>query len=53
MLKNILLPSPPVPRDLQAIAWFEELGPLQDALMLGLLGWLAGFLEVNELFKLW
>jgi hypothetical protein len=53
MLKNILLPLPPVLWDLQAIAWFEELEALQDALMLGLLGWLAGFLEVNELFKLW
>ena len=53
MLKNILLPSPPALWDLQNEAWFEELGALQDALMLGLVVWLTGFLEANELFELW
>ncbi len=53
MLKNILPPLPPALWDLQAVAWFEELRALQDALMLGLVVWLAGFLEVNELFELW
>ena len=37
MLKNILLPSLPMLWVFQAIAWFEELEALQDALTLGLL----------------
>jgi len=53
MLKNILPPLPPALWDLQAAAWFEELRALQDALMLGLVVWLTGFLELNELFELW
>ena len=46
-------PLPPALWDLQTAAWFEELRALQNALMLGLVVWLTGFLELNELSELW